>query len=166
MSVCLSGSPADVGSPSSSPGRRLHLQRQILSLIHPVPPVVPFLPRTYPLPSLLPRPQGSLSLARLHSPGRRPHVRRLVLPSPRHAPDPDPDWLACDPSVIEGLYLFLDCSPWSEACALLDERIFLATQPEVCRRRLIARHLESGVEATLERAENRGATAFALSRLV
>lgn len=74
--------------------------------------------------------------------------------------------LLCDPSVIEGLYLFLDCSPWSEACALLDERIFLATQPEVCRRRLIARHLESGVEATLERAENRGATAFALSRLV
>lgn len=58
--------------------------------------------------------------------------------------------------VIEGLYLFLDEEPWRTAGGLLDERIWLDIEPSVARSRLIRRHLETGVEDTLEAAERRG----------
>lgn len=58
--------------------------------------------------------------------------------------------------VIEGLYTLLNISPWKEATDLLDERVWIDCKPDIARERLVARHVRTGVEATVEAARARG----------
>lgn len=79
-------------------------------------------------------------------------------PSFDHAlKDPTPDAVLIQPYhravVIEGLYTFLSITPWKEAATLLDERWFIAVDPSEARRRLVARHVLTGVAKDMEEAE-------------
>ncbi|CDZ97529.1 Predicted panthothenate kinase/uridine kinase-related protein [Phaffia rhodozyma] len=73
--------------------------------------------------------------------------------------DPSPSEQPIEPSddlvLIEGLYVLLDISPWSEAAALLDAKIWIEADHTLTRERLIRRHIETGVEQTASAAQNR-----------
>lgn len=61
--------------------------------------------------------------------------------------------------LIEGLYTFLSISPWNEAGILLDERWYLKVDIDEAKRRLVKRHVLTGVtkdwdEAVLRAEEN------------
>ncbi|KAL3440169.1 P-loop containing nucleoside triphosphate hydrolase protein [Aspergillus insuetus] len=60
--------------------------------------------------------------------------------------------------LIEGNYLAYNRSPWSEVGAYVDDTWFVDVDAEVARRRIAQRHLDSGIEGTMEdalrRAEN------------
>jgi pantothenate kinase len=73
-----------------------------------------------------------------------------MVPSFDHAlKDPTPDAVSIFPQhriiVIEGLYTHLSIDPWCEAAALLDERWFLEVAVEEAERRLVKRHVASGI---------------------
>ncbi|KAJ7184350.1 P-loop containing nucleoside triphosphate hydrolase protein [Mycena filopes] len=83
---------------------------------------------------------------------------RLPLASPKvvsapafsHAlKDPTPDAISVHPHhrivLIEGLYAFLSIAPWAEAAALLDERWFIRVDEAEACRRLVKRHVETGI---------------------
>ena len=59
--------------------------------------------------------------------------------------------------VFEGNYLSLNKSPWSEAAELMDELWFVQVDEDVAKRRLVERHVRTGVaeneEAAAKRAE-------------
>ena len=79
-------------------------------------------------------------------------------PSFDHAlKDPTPDALSIYPYhqivIIEGLYTFLAIEPWSEGGLLLDERWFIQVDPVEARRRLVKRHVLTGVAKDLREAE-------------
>ncbi|EMD41455.1 hypothetical protein CERSUDRAFT_110031 [Gelatoporia subvermispora B] len=81
----------------------------------------------------------------------------IYAPSFSHAiKDPTPDAVPIHPYhrlvLIEGLYSFLGITPWREAAELLNERWFLNVGEEEAERRLIARHVQSGVAKDLEEA--------------
>lgn len=89
-------------------------------------------------------------------------VQVLSAPTFDHAlKDPTPDAMAIHPChrivVIEGLYTFLSVEPWKAAGELLDERWWIEVGEEEAQRRLIKRHVVSGVakdeEEALWRAE-------------
>jgi pantothenate kinase len=71
--------------------------------------------------------------------------------------DPSPDFVTIMPShriiLIEGLYVFLNLDVWRDASALLDERWYLAIDNAVARRRLIERHVITGVAKDRAEAE-------------
>jgi len=74
----------------------------------------------------------------------------LTAPSFDHAlKDPTPDAVSVFPHhrivVIEGLYTHLSIDPWREAAELLDERWFLDVAVEDAERRLVKRHVTSGI---------------------
>lgn len=82
----------------------------------------------------------------------------LTAPSFDHAlKDPTPDAVTIHPYhrlvIIEGLYTFLAIHPWSDGGFLLDERWFVEIDPAEGRRRLIDRHLLTGVAKDLTEAE-------------
>lgn len=84
----------------------------------------------------------------------------LYAPSFDHAiKDPKADDVPILPTtkiiVFEGNYLSLDKEPWSTAAALMDELWFVEVDFEVARRRLVGRHVRTGVTATREEAEGR-----------
>ncbi len=84
----------------------------------------------------------------------------LYAPSFDHAvKDPKADDIPILPAtkiiVFEGNYLSLDKEPWSTAAALMDELWFVEVDFEVAKRRLVQRHVRTGVTATLEEAERR-----------
>jgi pantothenate kinase len=84
----------------------------------------------------------------------------LYAPSFDHAiKDPKADDIPILPTtkiiVFEGNYLSLDKEPWSTAAALMDELWFVEVDFEVARRRLVGRHVRTGVTATREEAEGR-----------
>ncbi|KZT09067.1 P-loop containing nucleoside triphosphate hydrolase protein [Laetiporus sulphureus 93-53] len=54
--------------------------------------------------------------------------------------------------VIEGLYAFLGIDPWKRAGELLDERWWLEIDEAEAERRLVARHVRSGVAQSMEEA--------------
>ncbi|KAI0358907.1 P-loop containing nucleoside triphosphate hydrolase protein [Trametes cingulata] len=54
--------------------------------------------------------------------------------------------------IIEGLYTFLSIPPWSEAAELLDERWYIEIGEEEAERRLVARHVRTGVAKDMEEA--------------
>ncbi|KAI0367481.1 P-loop containing nucleoside triphosphate hydrolase protein [Pilatotrama ljubarskyi] len=54
--------------------------------------------------------------------------------------------------IIEGLYTFLSIPPWSEAAELLDERWYIDISEEEAERRLVARHVRTGVAKDMEEA--------------
>ncbi len=55
--------------------------------------------------------------------------------------------------IIEGLYTFLSVPPWREAGELLDERWWVDISEEDAERRLVPRHLKSGICKDLDEAE-------------
>jgi pantothenate kinase len=63
--------------------------------------------------------------------------------------DPTPDAVHIMPHhriiVIEGLYTFLSIEPWCQGGRLLDERWFIDVDIVEARRRLIDRHVATGV---------------------
>jgi pantothenate kinase len=65
--------------------------------------------------------------------------------------DPTPEAIRIMPHhriiVIEGLYTFLSIEPWCQGGILLDERWFFDVDIVEARRRLIARHVVTGVAA-------------------
>ena len=79
-------------------------------------------------------------------------------PSFDHAlKDPTPDAVSIYPHhrivIIEGLYTFLAIDPWSEGGLLLDERWFIQVDPLEARRRIVKRHVLTGVAKDLKEAE-------------
>lgn len=86
----------------------------------------------------------------LSSPASPPDIKAITAPAFSHAlKDPTPDAVSVHQHhrlvLIEGLYTFLSIEPWSEASALLDERWFLhVDETEACRR-LVKRHVETGI---------------------
>ncbi|KAJ6500590.1 P-loop containing nucleoside triphosphate hydrolase protein [Mycena sanguinolenta] len=87
-------------------------------------------------------------------------INAITAPAFSHAlKDPTPDAISVYPHhrlvLIEGLYTFLSIEPWSEASALLDERWFLhVAETEACRR-LVKRHVETGICSNEEEARLR-----------
>ncbi|KAF8798293.1 P-loop containing nucleoside triphosphate hydrolase protein [Phlegmacium glaucopus] len=84
--------------------------------------------------------------------------RVITAPSFDHAlKDPTPHAISIYPYhrivIIEGLYTFLAIEPWSEGGLLLDERWFVQVDPVEARRRLIKRHVLTGVAKDLKEAE-------------
>ncbi|TDL22361.1 P-loop containing nucleoside triphosphate hydrolase protein [Rickenella mellea] len=57
--------------------------------------------------------------------------------------------------VIEGLYTFLSFDPWCVAGKLLDERWVIDIDPAEATKRLVARHIQSGITCNLEEATRR-----------
>ncbi|EDR00645.1 uncharacterized protein LACBIDRAFT_192031 [Laccaria bicolor S238N-H82] len=88
---------------------------------------------------------------------REPDAPIITAPSFDHAvKDPTPDAVSIYPYhrivIIEGLYTLLSIEPWSAGGLLLDERWFLDVDIEAARRRLVKRHVVSGVAKDLEQA--------------
>ena len=54
--------------------------------------------------------------------------------------------------VLEGLYTFLGISPWSAASELLDERWWVQISEEEAEKRLVLRHVKTGVAQDMEEA--------------
>ncbi|KAI0638933.1 P-loop containing nucleoside triphosphate hydrolase protein [Trametes polyzona] len=54
--------------------------------------------------------------------------------------------------IIEGLYTFLSIAPWSAAAELLDERWYIDISEEEAERRLVVRHVRTGVAKDMEEA--------------
>jgi pantothenate kinase len=57
--------------------------------------------------------------------------------------------------IIEGLYTFLGVEPWGEAGRILDERWWVNCEEEAARKRLVKRHVVTGVAASWDEAERR-----------
>lgn len=62
--------------------------------------------------------------------------------------------------VIEGLYTMLDKSGWRECAEMMDMRVWVETDREVCRRRLIKRNFGAGIVSDLKACEERGELLF------
>ena len=60
--------------------------------------------------------------------------------------------------IFEGLYLSLDREPWSSAARLMDESWFLNIDRQLAWKRLVDRHVASGIVPNLAAAESRVAT--------
>lgn len=81
----------------------------------------------------------------------------ITAPSFDHAlKDPTPDAVSIHPHhrivLIEGLYCFLSVDPWDKAGRLLDERWWIDVNEEEGRRRLVNRHVLSGVAKDMQEA--------------
>jgi pantothenate kinase len=91
---------------------------------------------------------------------QRPDSPTLYAPSFDHAlKDPKADdipILALTKVVLfEGNYLSLDRGPWKEAAALMDELWFVDVAFETAKRRLVERHVRTGVTSNREEAAKR-----------
>jgi pantothenate kinase len=74
----------------------------------------------------------------------------ISAPSFDHAlKDPTPDAVIVHPYhrivVIEGLYVLLAIEPWQKAGMMLDERCLIEVDPSEARKRLVTRHVLTGV---------------------
>ncbi|KAL5534834.1 hypothetical protein ACEPAG_1299 [Sanghuangporus baumii] len=83
--------------------------------------------------------------------------RVITAPTFDHATkDPEPDTVMVLPAhrliVIEGLYTFLSIDPWVHAGELLDERWFIDIDIDEATRRLVKRHVRTGVAKDLKEA--------------
>ncbi|KAL1736299.1 P-loop containing nucleoside triphosphate hydrolase protein [Schizophyllum commune] len=81
----------------------------------------------------------------------------ITAPSFDHAvKDPTPHAVAIHPHhrivIIEGLYTYLSVEPWCEAGRLLDERWLIEITLEEAEKRLVKRHVLSGVAKDLNEA--------------
>lgn len=81
----------------------------------------------------------------------------ISAPSFDHAlKDPTPDTVIVHPYhrivVIEGLYVFLAIEPWKMAGMILDERCLIEVDPSEARKRLVSRHVLTGVAKDLTEA--------------
>ncbi|KAL3484396.1 P-loop containing nucleoside triphosphate hydrolase protein [Aspergillus germanicus] len=57
--------------------------------------------------------------------------------------------------IVEGNYLSFDLAPWDGVRELVDESWFVDVEPEVAKRRIARRHVESGIEGDYEAASRR-----------
>lgn len=57
--------------------------------------------------------------------------------------------------IFEGLYLSLNQKPWNEAAALMDESWFVDVDFETARKRLVERHIRSGICNDANEADRR-----------
>lgn len=81
----------------------------------------------------------------------------IKAPSFDHAlKDPSPGAVSILPHhrivVIEGLYTFLSIDPWRTAGDSLDERWFIDVDFEIAKRRLVKRHVVTGVAKDMDEA--------------
>ncbi|TCD68593.1 hypothetical protein EIP91_010382 [Steccherinum ochraceum] len=81
----------------------------------------------------------------------------VYAPSFLHAiKDPAPNTVFIHPRhrlvIIEGLYTFLAIDPWAEAGKALDERWWVDISEDDAEKRLVPRHVETGVAKDLEEA--------------
>ncbi|THH23248.1 hypothetical protein EUX98_g7928 [Antrodiella citrinella] len=81
----------------------------------------------------------------------------IYAPSFLHAiKDPSPNSVAILPNhrlvIVEGLYTFLCIEPWAEAGKALDERWWVEISEADAEKRLVPRHVESGVAKDLTEA--------------
>ncbi|PPQ63536.1 hypothetical protein CVT24_004766 [Panaeolus cyanescens] len=74
------------------------------------------------------------------------------------APSPHPITSKHRLIIIEGLHLLLSFAPWKEPAELLDERWFVEVDQEQARKRLVRRHVETGICSTEEEAQHRWET--------
>jgi len=86
--------------------------------------------------------------------------RHSEWPSFDHAvKDPIPEAVRIMPHhriiVVEGLYTFLSIEPWCQAAILFDERWFIDVDFAEARRRVMNRHVITGVTEDLEQAMTR-----------
>jgi pantothenate kinase len=84
----------------------------------------------------------------------------IMAPSFDHAvKDPIPEAVRIMPHhriiVVEGLYTFLSIEPWCKAAILFDERWFIDVDFAEARRRVMNRHVITGVTEDLEQAMTR-----------
>jgi pantothenate kinase len=84
----------------------------------------------------------------------------LTAPSFDHAlKDPSPNAVVIHPYhrivIIEGLYAFLGLDPWDEAGKMLDERWWVTCKEAEARKRIVKRHMLTGIAANLDEAEKR-----------
>lgn len=82
----------------------------------------------------------------------------ITAPSFDHAlKDPIPDAVSIYSHhriiIIEGLYAFLSIDPWKDAGLLLDERWLVQTNIEEAKRRIVKRHVMTGVAKDTEEAK-------------
>ena len=91
-----------------------------------------------------------------------PESSTIYAPSFDHKiKDPVKDDIPIHPTmriiIFEGNYLSLNKTPWNEAASLMDELWFVKVDESVAKRRLIERHVRTGVteneEAAAKRAE-------------
>lgn len=109
------------------------------------------------------------------------HLRIPLIPDPAPLGIPFPtfDHALKDPSpspfpilpqhrivIIEGLYTMLDKPGWRDCAEMMDMRVWVESDREVCRRRLIKRNYEAGVVDDLKACEKRGESACAMVTLV
>ena len=85
----------------------------------------------------------------------RSHSNPIMAPSFDHAvKDPNPTGVKIRPwhriVVIEGLYCFLSIGAWREVGEMLDERWLTTVDFEEATRRIIDRHVTSGVAGSIE----------------
>lgn len=81
----------------------------------------------------------------------------ISAPSFDHAlKDPIPDDVIIHPYhrivIIEGLYVFLAIEPWKKASMMLDERCLIEVDAQDARKRLIIRHVVTGVAKDISEA--------------
>ncbi|KAK5725256.1 hypothetical protein LTR17_013125 [Elasticomyces elasticus] len=57
--------------------------------------------------------------------------------------------------MIEGNYVLLDQPPWRQIATMVDERWFVDTSRHIAKHRIAKRHVNAGIEHTLEAAEQR-----------
>ncbi|KAG9255847.1 phosphoribulokinase/uridine kinase [Emericellopsis atlantica] len=81
----------------------------------------------------------------------------VVVPSFDHATkDPVAEGLVVGPDVqvciVEGNYLLCDEAPWSRIAEIVDDRWLVVVDATLARDRVAARHVEAGIERTMEEA--------------
>ncbi|THG98081.1 hypothetical protein EW145_g7485 [Phellinidium pouzarii] len=96
-------------------------------------------------------------IAALRSPVNESSDKVIRAPTFDHAvKDPEPDAVAILPHqrliIIEGLYTFLSIDPWRAAGEMLDERWFIDIGVEDASKRLVKRHVITGVAKDVEEA--------------
>lgn len=57
--------------------------------------------------------------------------------------------------IVEGLYTFLGVEPWEEAGRILDERWWVTCEEGEARKRIVKRHVVTGIAASWDEAERR-----------
>lgn len=87
-----------------------------------------------------------------------PDAPDITAPSFDHAlKDPSPHAIRITPQhrivIIEGLYTFLSIEPWCEGGSLLDERWYIELDPSEAAKRLVKRHVATGVAKDLTEAQ-------------
>ncbi|PIL30850.1 hypothetical protein GSI_07018 [Ganoderma sinense ZZ0214-1] len=90
-------------------------------------------------------------------PNASPSNQTVYAPSFDHAKkDPVFDSIPVYPHhrlvILEGLYTFLKTEPWSAASELLDERWWVNISEEAAEKRLVVRHVKTGVVRDMEEA--------------